>query len=96
MGSWEYIKNDYFERMAEEKRLGIDNEKNMFQDIILGMTSSDVDAFIEEGELPSEIYNIADIDPNTGNFMSKRYPEISIGKLSDVLELQYSKSYASD
>ena len=96
MGSWEDIKNDYFERMAEEKRLGIDNEKNMFQDIILGMTSSDVDAFIEEGELPSEIYNIADIDPNTGNFMSKRYPEISIGKLSDVLELQYSKSYASD
>ena len=96
MGSWEDIKNDYLQRMEEEKRLGIDKEKAAFQEILLGMTSSDIDAFLEEGELPSSIYNLVDIDPNTGDFVSKRYPDIVIGRLSDVFDLQYSKIEAQD
>lgn len=92
MGKWEDIKNDYINRMEEEKRLGIDIEKNTYNTIIDSMSNEDIDKFIEDGELPSKLFDIVDIDAVTANFVSKRYPDITIGHLSDILEIQLSKS----
>ena len=40
----------------------------------------------EEGVLPASLTAIIDVDPKTGNFVSKEYPDIVIGTIYDVFE----------
>jgi hypothetical protein len=86
MGKWEDIVEDYKRRIQEEETLGIDKEKEMYDKILLNLTEEEIDLFEEEGNIPSEILKIVDIDPKTGNFVSKNYEHVIIGNMYDILE----------
>jgi hypothetical protein len=45
----------------------------------------------DEGILPSKLENLIDIDPVTGLFVSKEYPDIVIGKVVDMIDAVYYK-----
>ena len=82
---WNKIVSDYDERMERERQLGIQNVRDIFERVINNMTSEMADDF-EEGIIPSQLQNIIDIDPKTGNFVSSEYPDIVIGTIYDVLD----------
>ena len=84
--SWDEIYSDYKARMEREKELGIDSVRKLFEEVISNMTMDDIEALEEEGKLPSKLEKIIDIDPVTGLFVSKDYPEIVIGSVSDMLD----------
>jgi hypothetical protein len=84
--SWEEIHNDYQTRMQRERNLGIDNVRKVYEEVISNMTKDDLDALEEEGKLPSKLEKIIDVDPVTGNFVSKDYPDIVIGTISDIFD----------
>jgi hypothetical protein len=84
--SWEEIHGDYLERIRREKELGIDNVRKVYEEVISGLTMEDVEKIEEDGELPSKMEKIIDIDPVTGFFVSKEYPDIVIGSVNDILD----------
>lgn len=86
MGTWDSIKEDYLKRMEEEKRLGIDTEKEIYQKCLNELSKDEIVSFCEEGEMPNTISKIIDVDPVTGNFVSKNYPDIKIGSIDDILD----------
>ena len=49
------------------------------------MSNSDFEKF-EDGELPSSLTDIIMVDPKTGNFVSKEYPDIVIGTIYDIFD----------
>jgi hypothetical protein len=83
--NWEDIKSDYQYRMMREKQLGINAIRERFDIALENMSSSDFENF-EDGELPSSLTDIIMVDPKTGNFVSKEYPDIVIGTLYDVFD----------
>ena len=83
--NWEYIKSDYEYRMMREKQLGINAIRERFDIALENMSSSDFENF-EDGELPSSLTDIIMVDPKTGNFVSKEYPDIVIGTIYDVFD----------
>ena len=96
MGSWENIKQDYIDRMEKEKELGVDKEKTAYEEAISKLTNEEVVKFIEEGEMPSSILKIVDIDPNSNNFVSKNYKDIVIGSINDILDKSYDAYFAEE
>lgn len=84
MGKWEDILADYHKRMDEEAKLGITEARELYYSLINEMTSEEWDKFNEEGELPDKIFEIVDLDPITGNLVSKKYPDVVIGKISEI------------
>lgn len=84
--SWEEIHGDYLARMAREKELGIDNVRKIYEEVISNMTVDDLEKLEEDGVLPSKLEKIIDIDPTTGNFVSKEYPDIIIGTVADIID----------
>ena len=82
---WDEIVKDYDERMEREKALGIDIVKKKFFDVISSMSYEDFEKF-EDGELPSSLSSIIEVDPVTGKFISKKYNDIVIGTINDVLD----------
>ena len=72
--------------MEREKELGIDNVRKIYEEVISNMTMDDLTELEEDGKLPSKLEKIIDIDPVTGNFVSKEYPDIVIGTVSDMLD----------
>ena len=82
---WDEIVADYDARMAREKELGIEAVRAKFDEVIHGMSASDFDDF-EEGVLPSSLNSIIMVDPVTGSFVSKDYPDIVIGTIYDVFD----------
>jgi hypothetical protein len=89
--NWDDIHNDYLERMRLEKELGIDNVRKVYEEVLSSLTQSDIDALEDEGILPSKLENLIDIDPVTGLFVSKEYPDIVIGKVVDMIDAVYYK-----
>lgn len=82
---WEEIKNGYLKRLEEEKSLGIDLVKEKYQAVIEKMREIDLEKFMN-GELPSELSKIVQLDPLTANFVSRKYPDIVIGNINDFLD----------
>jgi hypothetical protein len=85
--------------MNRERELGIDNVRKTYEDIIATLTQSDIDAIEEDGTLPAKLEKIIEIDPITGFFVSKDYPDIVIGNVNDMLDAVYYKGvldYESD
>lgn len=76
---------DYKRREEREKQLGIDKVREQFFNAIEKLNSEDMDRFYE-GVLPESLKKIVDVDPITGNFVSKNYPDITIGTIYDILE----------
>ena len=89
MGKWEDAKSDYLERMKKEEEDGIAAEKEAYAEILNAITEADAIKFVEEGELPSELNKIIDIDPNSSNFMSKTHKDVIIGNLGDLIAICY-------
>ena len=88
---WNAIHTDYIERMQREKELGIDNVRKVYEETIREFTLSDIEEIEENGVLPDKLEKIIDVDPKTGNFVSKEYPDIIIGTLSDIIDVIYHK-----
>jgi hypothetical protein len=84
--NWDDIHNDYLERMRREKELGIDNIRKVYEEVISGLTMEDIEKIEEEGILPAKLEKIIDINPVTGFFVAKEYPDIIIGSVNDILE----------
>lgn len=84
---WDEIVRDYKERKRREEELGISEIRKAFNDILNSMDSSDFEKF-EEGVLPSAMTRIVEMDPSTGAFMAKKYPDIRIGTIHDILDAE--------
>ena len=83
--NWDEIYADYVERKRKEKELGIDFIRQQYDEIISNMSDSDVEDFTD-GVLPSGLDNIIELEPETGNFISKQYPDVIIGSIHDIFE----------
>jgi hypothetical protein len=83
--NWDDIYSDYIERMEREKELGINEVRNKFNEVIHSMSASDIENF-EDGDLPASLNSIIIVDPQTGNFVSKMYPDIIIGTIYDIFD----------
>ena len=71
--------------MEREKNLGISATRELFYKNISTWTNAEIEDF-ENGVLPSQINSIIMIDPVTGYFVSKDYPDIVIGTIYDVFD----------
>lgn len=90
--NWEDIHNEYKERLAREKELGIDNVRAIYNEVLSKLTIGDIEALETNGVLPSKLEKILDINPVTGAFVSKEYPEIVIGTVSDMIDAVFYQS----
>ncbi len=86
MGDWETIKNNYFTKLENEKKLGIDKEKTLYNEIIQRLTNDEISKFIDEGEMPKSLSKLVVFDEITNNFMSKNYDDVVIGSITDITE----------
>ena len=89
MGDWEAIKQDYFDRMAKEKELGVDKEREAYSEALNKLTKEEIDKFIDEGEMPASILKIVDINPKSNDFVSKTYSDAVIGSINDIIDKQW-------
>ena len=89
--NWDDIYKEYTDRLQREKELGIDNVRKVYEEVLNGLTNADIDAIEEDGTLPSKLEKIIDIDPVTGFFVSKEYPDIVIGNVNDMIDAVYYK-----
>jgi len=82
---WEEIREDYHIRMAKLKSDGIINEIERFDDILKHLEVKDYDNISNKGELPIDIYVIADITSDESGvfFISRKWN----GKLCDFNEI---------
>ena len=87
MGSWDDIVNGYNERIKQEKELGIDKDRELYEKVLSELTSEDIDNFIDNGEVPVEILKIATLKPDTMELVSKKYPDVVIGTIYDILDV---------
>lgn len=87
MGKWEDIVNDYNKRIKQEKELGIDKDRELYEKVLSELTSEDIDNFIDNGEVPVEILKITTLKPDTMELVSKKYPDVVIGTIYDILDV---------
>lgn len=85
--NWENIINDYQERMEEAKRLGILEIKETVLQSINELSSSDKNKIILNGEIPSKILTMVNVDPLSGNLVSKTHSDSIILSLSELIEI---------
>ena len=96
MGTWEDIVKDYNERMEREKELGIDVEKQALEEALGKLSITEIEEFMDEGEVPQSILDICVLDPKTFKLMSKNYPDIEIGSLSMIVDAYENGLEAKD
>ena len=94
MGKWEDAVADYYDRMEKERQAGIAAIKEEYQKLIDALTIDEIDKFIDEGELPSGILRIVDVDPNTTYFIAKNFEDVKIGEIYDFIEKREELEYA--
>ena len=87
MGKWKDIVNDYNERIKQEKELGIDKDRELYEKVLSELTSEDIDNFIDNGGVPVEILKITTLKPDTMELVSKKYPDVVIGTIYDILDV---------
>ena len=80
---WEVIKADYIAREEEERRLGIDKIREEYQEIVDSMTNEDIIAFMN-GKISKKLLAIIEPDPKSSNLMSRQFPGVIIGNISDI------------
>ena len=59
------------------------------------ISSEEYNKILEEGVLPASLTKIIEVDPSTGNFVSKAHKEIVIGNVYDIIDAM-SNSEMSD
>lgn len=97
MGKWEDAVADYYDRMEKERQAGIEAVKEEYQKLIDALTIDEIDKFLDEGELPSGILRIVDVDPNSTYFIAKNFEDVKIGEIVDFIEKreEFEHSYFS-
>lgn len=88
--NWDEILSDYNQRMERERQLGIDKVREEFNKILSNMSYDDFEEF-EEGNLPKEMNKLVEMDPVTGNLISKEYHDITIATIYDILDAKEEK-----
>ena len=91
MGTWENIKKDYIWRKAEEKRLGVDATPEKFEAALNKLSISDIDDLLDDGVVPDSLNKLADINPTTGDFVCKEYPDVILATLANLVDLLEEK-----
>jgi len=87
---WESVKSDYLKRMEEYERAEIKAEVEAYNNAISKLTESDVEKLLEDGIVPSSIMSVVDEDANSNNFVSKKYPNVVIGNIFDIIDKDFS------
>lgn len=82
---WDKIVADYDERMKREKELGIERIRERVELFLANMTPDMIED-LEDGVLSPELLKIVDVDPKTGNLVSKEYPDIVIVHIYDLYD----------
>ena len=73
---WDSIRADYHVRMAKAKADGIQNEKESLDAIFKRLEVKDLNAVVNKGVLPIDVYIIADIATDmSGNLISRKWNE---------------------
>ena len=96
MGKWEDAVADYKERMKRDEEEGIAEERRRYQELLDALTEAEKVKFVEDGELPSEILKIVELDPNSSNLVSKTHKEVIIGTIGDFIGVIYSTDKTDD
>ena len=84
--NWDVIVGDYDRRMAEEELNGIKDVRLAFENAFNNLSAEEKMAMVEDGDIPKSLSVMADVDPNTGNLVSKKFPECVLLTLSDMLD----------
>ena len=88
---WEAVKADYLKRMAEYEREEIKAEIEAYNKAIARLTESDVEKLLDDGVMPTSIMAIVDEDANSNNFVSKKYPNVVIGNIFDIIDKNFDE-----
>lgn len=96
MGKWEDIVNDYNKRIKQEKELGIDKERELYEKILSELTYDDIDNFIDDGKIPTDILKIVTLKPETMELVSKNYPDVVIGTIYDILDISENSNNTNE
>ena len=80
---WEAIKKEYLDRIEEERRLGIDQIREQYQEIVESMTNEDIIAFMS-GKISKKLMESIEPDPTSANLMSRKFPGGVIGNICDI------------
>ena len=84
--NWDEIVGDYDRRMEEEEIKGIKDVRLAFENAFNNLSAEEKRAIFEDGDIPKSLSVLADVDPNTGNFVSKEFPECVLLTLLDLLD----------
>lgn len=84
--NWDEIVGDYDRRMEEEELNGIKDVRLAFENAFNNLSVEEKTAMAEDGDIPKSLSVMADVDPNTGNLISKKFPECVLLTLSDMLD----------
>lgn len=90
---WETVKNDYKERIEEEKQQRLSDERDKIIEIAKRLEVNDLNLIKSEGNIPDTILVFADVNPDTLSFTSKEYGDSLIGldvlfKYEDLAKLR--------
>ena len=83
---WDKIVTEYDERKRIEKELGIEMVREHVYDFLSSMTI-EMREDLENGILTPELQKLVDVEPRTGNLVSKEYPEIVIVPIYALYEM---------
>jgi DNA polymerase elongation subunit (family B) len=76
---WEIVKNDYEDRIKEEKQQRLSDERDKIIEIAKRLEVNDLNLIKSEGKIPDNILLFADVNSETLSFVSKEYGESIIG-----------------
>ena len=84
--NWADIVADYDRRRAEEEANGIAQIRDNFETAFLNLSREEQMALIEEGTIPKVLSEYVEIDPSTGNFVSKKFKGYVIMTIAQLIE----------
>lgn len=96
MGDWEEVKREFLQKEEEERRTGIDKEREAYSKVIDNLKNDDLEQFIEDGELPEGLLKIIEVDPASGAFMSRNFEDLRLGSVDDLLDLYETRKFGDD
>lgn len=88
---WQSVVSDYEQRMKELEREEVAAEVKEYNRILDAFTKEDLDALMEDGTLPAELFRFADEDTTNNTFVSRRFGVV-LGNVLDFVEKDFNKN----
>lgn len=85
--NWEKIVKEYDNRIEEERSNGILDARESIKTIISEMSGEEITSLIEDGELPKKMLVLVEIDPKTGNILSKKHEGYVLYTLNELIDM---------